>query len=306
MNKTATVLTGRNNIFTVEMDGRRYLCRIKGKSLALEERSHNPLAPGDLVTVAEIDETHATGVIVERSPRRNAFQRYNRKRAALQTLAANVDLVVVVMSADHPAFRNRFVDRVLVLAEHHEIAALVAVTKADLDGERAIAETDRYRGLGYEAIALRRDVPETLETLRAALEDKRSVFVGQSGVGKSTILNRLVGSELQETGEVSSRYLRGRHTTNAAVLVSHDRIQIVDTPGVRELDCRHVPPEELDHAFRDFRPFLGRCAHNDCSHTEDSGCAVLRAVADGALDATRHESYVRLFAEIESAQEEYP
>jgi ribosome biogenesis GTPase len=305
MHMHGTVLTGRNNIFTVRTDDSLYLCRIKGKTLALEERSYNPLAPGDRVRLAQADPANGTAVIEQRLDRENAFQRYNRKREALQTLAANVDLVVAVVSAAHPRFRSRFVDRVLVLSEYHEIEALVAITKADLDERCAAHEADRYRALGYHVVTLRTDEPPGYELLRDTLADRRSVFVGQSGVGKSTLLNRIVGSALQDTASISARDRRGRHTTNAALLVRHDAVEIVDTPGVRELDCRHVPSEELDRQFREFRPLLGRCSLTDCRHGGEPGCAIRAAAADGAIDAMRYESYLRLSEEIIDLQEDY-
>jgi len=299
-----TVLTGRNNIFTVDA-GTRLLCRIKGKTLALEERSYNPLAPGDEVRLSGVDLRNATAVIDERLPRRNSFERYNRKREALQTLAANVDYVVPVMSVREPAFRDRFVDRVLALAEHHGIAAIVALTKCDRDEELALHESTRYERFGYPVHRLRADRPESYDALRERLRGNRSVLVGQSGVGKSTVLNALLKGEHQRTGSVSGSNLRGRHTTNAAHLIEADSLEIVDTPGIRELDCRHIPLHLLDRCFPDFEPCLGRCEHDDCRHIDEPGCAIRAAVAAGDLDAVRYESYLRLSEELVGLQEDY-
>jgi len=299
-----TVLTGRNNIFTVDA-GALLLCRIKGKTLALEERSYNPLAPGDLVRLSAVDPGNATAVIEERLPRRNAFERYNRKREALQTLAANVDYVVPVMSVRDPAFRERFVDRVLALAAHHGIRAIVALTKCDLDEPVARDHSARYERFGYPVFRIRADRPDSYDALRDRLRGARSVLVGQSGVGKSTVLNALLSGEHQRTGSVSGSNRRGRHTTTAAHLIEADSLQIVDTPGIRELDCRHIPPGSLDRCFPEFAAYLGRCAHDDCRHVDEPGCAVRAAVASGALDALRYESYLRLSEELVELQEDY-
>lgn len=305
MQLNPTVLTGRNNIFTVrEPGGETVLCRLKGKTLELEERAYNPLAPGDEVVLSDIDRSNATAVISARLPRRTSFERYNNKRAALQTLAANIDLVVVVMSASDPEFRHRFVDRILLLAEHHRIPSLLAITKSDLDPGEATRHAECYERIEYPALLLRTDLPESLDALRTEISGRRTVFVGQSGVGKSTLVNGLVGSDLQEIGAISGKFHRGRHTTNAAVLIQHDNIEIVDTPGIREVDCRHVPLDELGHGFREFRPFLGSCGLTDCTHTHEPECAVRTAVETGTLDRDRYESYIRLFKELVDLQED--
>lgn len=299
-----TVLTGRNNIFTVSADEATFLCRLRGKVLAVDERAYNPLAPGDEVELEAIDRTNGTAVITARAERRSSFQRYNRKREAVQTLAANVDLAVAVMSVRDPLFRPRFVDRVLALAEHHGLPALVVVTKADLAVDRAADEARRYTAAGYGTVLVRHDRTAGVEELRSRITGRRCVLVGQSGVGKSTLLNALAGASLQDTATISRRYRRGRHTTTAALMLRIGEVEIVDTPGVRELDCRHIPLDELDACFREFRPYIGRCEMPGCAHRTEPGCAVATAVAAGTLDERRYESYLRLSDELGELEEE--
>ncbi|MFW6262291.1 MAG: ribosome small subunit-dependent GTPase A, partial [Spirochaetota bacterium] len=210
-----------------------------------------------------------------------------------------------VASAHDPAFRHRFVDRALALAHYHGLEALIAITKCDLRPEAAQTEVARYRAIGYETLALREDAPEYDEPLLARLERTRAVLVGQSGVGKSTLLNRLVGEELQKTGTISARYHRGRHTTNAAVLIQQGELEIVDTPGIRELDCRHIPADELDFHFIDLAVHASECRLTDCRHVDEPDCAVREAVEAGRLDSERHESYLRLLEEIVELQEDH-
>ncbi|MBU8912503.1 MAG: ribosome small subunit-dependent GTPase A [Spirochaetales bacterium] len=301
---TGLVLTGRNNIFTVLVDDRVLLCRLKGKRLNIDERSYNPLAPGDLVTVGSVDYAHESGIIEGRLERSNAFVRFNRKRMAPQMLAANVDEALCIASVREPGFRPRFVDRFLALAEDQGIAAAVIVNKADLDADQANRVVDRYRGLGYPAFALSASRGDGAEDFRRHIASRLVVFVGQSGVGKSTLLNGLVGREMQQVGHVSHKFRRGRHTTNAARLVQDSGLRIVDTPGIRELDIRTIEIGALGWCFREFRDFIGSCEHSDCVHRDEPSCAVRTAAAEGEISSERYESYLRLLTELRDLENE--
>ena len=300
----ATILTGRNNIFTAVAADAVYLCRLRGKTLELDERSYNPLAPGDEVELAAMDPTHRTAIIERRLPRRTAFGRYNRKRDAVQTLAANIDAVLVVASVEDPPFRDQFVDRALALAEFYGLSGIIAVSKADLAPERAAELCDRYRLIGYAGLVTRADEGSSLDNLRRELAGRRTVLDGQSGVGKSTVLNALSGAA-ERTGAISARHRTGRHTTNAAVLVRTAGLEIVDTPGIREIDCRHVPAGMVEHLYRELRRYHGRCTLVDCLHTDEPGCAVREAAESGGIDAERYRSYLRLYRELAETQGEH-
>ncbi len=301
---TGLVLTGRNNIFTVLVDDRVLLCRLKGKRLEIDERSYNPLAPGDFVKVSSVNHQHESGIIEERLDRSNAFVRFNRKRAAPQTLAANVAEALCVTSVREPELHPRFVDRFLALAEHQRIPAGVIVNKTDLDADAAGSAVVRYRDLGYPAFALSAVSGEGTEDLRQHIGSRLVVFVGQSGVGKSTILNGLVGREIQRVDHVSHRFLRGRHTTNAARLVQEASLRIVDTPGVRELDIRTIEIGVLAWCFREFRSFIGSCEYSDCVHQDEPGCAVRTAAVEGEVASERYESYLKLLVELRDLESE--
>jgi ribosome biogenesis GTPase len=304
MSQTATVLSGRNNIFRVRDDDSEYLCRIKGKSLKLEERAYNPLAPGDLVVLESIDYEHGEAVIAERLPRRNEFARLNLKRETPQTLGANIDLVVAVMSATLPAFRPAFVDRVLATAHFFEIEAALVITKADRDEAGAAVRAAEFERIGYPVALLDLDTTERLERLRTLLAGKRSLLVGQSGVGKSTLLNRLAGREVQRVGSISDRYNRGTHTTNAGVLQTIGEAELIDTPGIREIDCSLIPHDQLDLHYIDLYPALTECAMRDCTHLHEPECAVMAAVERGVISARRYESYAKLYEDVRLAQED--
>jgi ribosome biogenesis GTPase / thiamine phosphate phosphatase len=296
---TGLVLTGSNSIFTVRAGEERLTCRIKGKTLDLPDRSYNPLAPGDVVDLGSVDTVNGSASIIARHPRTSEFGRFNRKRAAIQTLGANIDQVVCLMSTKSPGFRTRFVDRVAVLAEYYDMPFVLIVSKSDLGPGNAALEATKYAGVGYHAFPCSLSDPDSVEAVRLLLRNRRSILVGQSGVGKSSLINAVCGRDVQRIGTTSRRYDRGRHTTTAAILLSESDIEVVDTPGIRELDCRHVPTTMLAQLYRDMQPYDGHCALGDCTHRHEPGCAVIAAVAAGRVERTRHESYVRLYDEIE-------
>ncbi|MEE8441253.1 MAG: ribosome small subunit-dependent GTPase A [Spirochaetia bacterium] len=301
---TGLVLTGRNNIFSVLVNDQVLMCRLKGKRLEIDERSYNPLAPGDFVLVGGVQHDRESGIIERRLERSNAFVRFNRKRAAPQTLAANVDEAICVTSVREPEFRPRFVDRFLVLAEDQGVAAAVIVNKADLDPVAAGRAAAQYRDLGYPVFTLSALTGDGSEEFLQHIRSRLVVFVGQSGVGKSTLLNGLVGEEIQRVGSVSEKFLRGRHTTNAGRLVRHASLRIIDTPGIRELDVQTVAVGDLGWCFREFRSLIGSCGYSDCTHHDEPGCAVRTAVVDGGVAGDRYESYLKLLAELHDSENE--
>lgn len=293
-----TVIDGRNNIFRVQTDHGVLTCRLKGKRLEVEERRYSPLAPGDAVTVASIDGENASAVIESRIARRNAFERFNVKRNVPQTLAANVDRAVCVCSYRNPPFRARFVDRFLSLCEHLEVSGAIILNKVDLarEGEREIGA--RYSALGYPVFEVSATKRIGIDSVIKEIRGTRTVLVGQSGVGKSALLNTLVGRHEQRVGAISSRYVRGRHTTNAGRLVDSGDFELVDTPGIRELDVRVIPEDGLAWCYREIRPLLTECVHSGCTHVNEAGCAVERAAETGTIDPERYESYCRLYLEL--------
>ena len=237
--------------------------------------------------------------IAERLPRRTVLSRFNRKRMAPQALAANVDLVVILGSPAEPAFRPRFLDRALVLAAAAQLPALLVLNKIDLltegnlDGTSAgdtENEARSYFGylaaVGFSTLVLSHKTGEGLDAVRQELRGKRAVLLGQSGVGKSTLIRTLGGAEAK-TAAVSGRTQKGRHTTTTGRL--YPEIGVVDTPGIRELSVYGVDRDAVDAAFPEIVRQARHCAHDNCSHVSEEGCAVRGYTStggDGRLESS--------------------
>lgn len=304
------VLMGINNIFTVEEEGTGalYECRIKGKVLEDAVGDYNPLAPGDRVEFEEDPIEDHKGYIERRFERKNAFVRYNLKRKAPQTLAANLDLLVCLTSPDQPPFRPRFIDRVLVAAELTEQAeALVLLNKKDLgvppEVERRLS---LYADIGYHVRPVSVKTGEGIPDLVEFFQGKTVVLVGQSGVGKSSLLNTLVPGAGQRVGEISRKYNRGSHVTNYSRLFHAEGFEVIDTPGVREFIPYGTSSRDVGWCFREFEPYAKECTYPSCQHMDEPECAVKEAVMAGRIDPDRYESYLRLREELALLeQEEY-
>jgi ribosome biogenesis GTPase / thiamine phosphate phosphatase len=290
------ILTGINNIFSVYSDNKVYMCEIKGKILRGLENVYNPLAAGDSVNfiIDEISETK--GMIVERLERRNEFSRWNNKRNAPQTIAANIDYLICVASAGNPPFRPRFIDRVLVMA-HSNLNVLIVLNKSDLGiSESTRLRMENYEGMGYSYITCSAESGENIDKLKKKLSGSISAFVGQSGVGKSTLLNVLYPGHKLKTGEVSIKHDRGRHTTNHSRLVFEDRGGFIDTPGIREIELFGVSRDDLGFHFREFSEFSNSCKFQPCQHNNEPECGVIKALGQGLIHPDRYESYLRILA----------
>ncbi|MCM1321359.1 MAG: ribosome small subunit-dependent GTPase A [Bacteroides sp.] len=310
-----TVLGGSNNVFDVECsDGITRQCTLKGKKLKTERLYYNPLAPGDKVSVEPDSETETAGRIIALEPRKNEFTRWNIKGRAMQLLAANLDRILIVTTPDEPPFRPRFVDRALARAEKAGLTPVVVCNKCDTRAaqnpvfEARAADWER---IGYEVIRMSARTGEGVTQLAALLENRLCAFFGQSGVGKSSIINVLDSDCVLKTGSLSEKYGRGTHTTvkgtllrltlNEALVGGRIGVSasIIDTPGVRRFILHDIAAQDLALYFREMKPLLGKCAFGmSCTHTHEDGCEILAAVRDGRIGAERYDSYLRIRTEI--------
>jgi len=296
------ILSGSRNIFTVRFDTGDLECRIKGKILKGAEDLYNPLAPGDRVRV-ELDPGHpGKGMITALEKRKNVFSRFNQKGGAPQLLAANVDLVLCMTTRLSPPFRPRFLDRVLLQADIAEIPALVICNKIDLDDEDL--DTDErledFKRIGYDVIETSATTGRGLDELRQRIAGKRSVLTGQSGVGKSSLINALLPELNIKTGTINEKYDRGNHTTTLASVVEVDSdTWLIDTPGIRRFVPVGIGADELVMNMREFAPLAGKCTFGlSCSHRIEPGCKIMEAVSAGVIHEDRYNSFLRIYDEL--------
>ena len=316
------VASGINNIYRVRVAeaaaGERpgaqvgvVECRIMGKVLGgkqrLSDAAYNPLAPGDWVTISLDAGAPRQGWILERRARTSAIRRWNRKRQAPQTIAANVDRLLAVGSFAAPPFRPRFLDRLLLCAELGGAAPALVINKHDLGSSPLI---DRrlagYRAMGYEVVTCSAAAGRGLAELRRLLAAAAlPVLAGHSGVGKSALLNRLDPALRRAEGRLSRKYDRGAHTTRYGELVAAaGGVLAVDTPGIRELEISDIEPHELRLWYRDFLPFVEQCEFPGCLCVSEPGCAVRAALTRGDILRDRYLGYRRILGELQQAAAE--
>ena len=294
-----TVLRSINNIYSVREDGegKLFSCRIKGKVLDQAKGEYNPIVAGDCVEFEQSGTSE--GMVLSRMDRKSSFERWNTKSQSNQTVAANMDVVVCVCSCDSPPFRPRFIDRVIACCRNVDV--LICLNKCDIgldgyDRERF----DLYKKLGYKTVEVSAKTGKGTGELKKMLEGRTAAFVGQSGVGKSSLVNRLLGSNLeskQRVGEINWKYNRGNHTTNYAIVLDGPSFTIIDTPGFREISVPHDDPHLVSLAFPEFASC--HCQFDSCLHAGEEGCDVYDKVEKGQIDPDRYESYLRILDSME-------
>ena len=270
--------------------GKLTACRGRGKF------RHQKLTPlvGDRVRFTPLE--GESGILEEILPRKNQFRR---------PAVANIDQLVVIASGAVPVTDPFLIDRVVSIAEGWDCEPIICINKCDLDAAEALYRT--YVQAGFTTLRVSAETGEGIDALAAVIAGKVSAFTGNSGVGKSSILNALEPGFRLQVGEVSDKLGRGRHTTRHVELYRLSSGAIVaDTPGFSSFDTEEMelrPPEELQHTFREFAPYLDRCRFTGCAHIKEKGCGVLAAVKAGEIPKSRHDSYVRLYQQAKEVPE---
>jgi ribosome biogenesis GTPase len=281
------VIAAHGRQYLVERsDGLRLTCVPRGK--------RSDIACGDRVEIEMTSENQ--GVIEATTPRTSLLYRSNETKQKL--IAANVDQVVIVVATE-PSFSDELITRALLAAESEEIEPLIVLNKCDLTDklEAARERLAIFAKLGYRILEL--SALEHADDLRPELQGYTSVLVGQSGMGKSTLVNALVPEAHAATREISAALDSGKHTTTHATLYHlDDESDLIDSPGLQEFGLGHLDRQEIEHAFPEFRPYVGQCRFRDCRHDKEPDCALIAAVDAGNIDKRRFAIYHRIAASI--------
>lgn len=284
-----TIIKGIGGFYYVEAADTIYETKARG---IFRKNKISPL-PGDRVKFTlNVD---AENVIDEILPRRNVLVR---------PPIANIDRLFIVSSVCEPKPNTLVIDRLVAIAEKNSIEPIIVITKNDLEASENIEEI--YKKAGFETIVTSSQTGEGTEKIKALIEGHISAFAGNTGVGKSSLLNCIDSSLSLQTGEISDKLGRGKHTTRHIELFKTCGGYIADTPGFSSVDFQNaeiILKDELPFCFREFRDYLGQCKFTSCSHTYDKGCKIVEAVNDGKIHPSRHENYITLYNEVKNIKE---
>jgi len=278
---TGRIIRSLSGFYDVQIPGRVVTCRARG---ILRKEGNSPLT-GDMV---EITVERGKGMVEKILPRRNSF---------IRPAVANVDALVIFAANVNPVTEPFLIDRVAAIAGDQEVQVVLCVNKCDLDPAEDLVRI--YEHAGFPVICTSAETGEGVEQLRSLLVGKLAAFTGNSGVGKSSILNQLCPELKLPTGEVSEKLGRGRHTTRHVELYAlGEDTFVADTPGFSSFDTDQMDvilKENLQYAFPDFGRYIGSCQFHDCSHRREPGCAVRAALESGDIEKSRYDSYLKLY-----------
>lgn len=283
------IIKGIGGFYYVEVADSIYECKARG---VFRKNKISPL-PGDRVKITVND--GAENTIDEIFQRRNAL---------IRPPIANIDRLFIVVSTCEPKPNTLVIDKLIAIAEKHDIEPIIVITKNDLADSSELSEI--YKTAGFETIVTSSKTGEGAKRIRELILDHISAFAGNSGVGKSSLLNVLDDSLGLKTGEISDKLGRGRHTTRHVELLRVCGGFVADTPGFSSLDFQNaekILKDELPFCFREFKDYLGECKFSTCSHTTDKGCKIVEAVNEKKIHPSRHESYVSMYNEVKDIKE---
>lgn len=304
--KKGTVIKSTGSWYQVQFeDGSQQKCRILGKFRLHGKKLTNPVAVGDKVHVTSTGDEENSGVIKEILPRENYVVRQSpRQKHNLHLLASNIDQAILILTIIEPNLKQGFIDRFLLMTEPHDIPVTIVFNKSDLfeEEEEEIFEIMQmiYDAIGYQVLQVSAANGEGMEQLKEVLKDKTTLVSGQSGVGKSSIINRLQPQLDLRTSEISDYSGKGQHTTTFAEMFPLDFGGfIIDTPGIKMLAFNNLEIMDVAHNFRELFIESKNCKFGNCTHRNEPHCAVKEAVEMGKISHLRYNNYIKIIEDIE-------
>lgn len=288
--KNGKIVKGIGGFYYVESENEIFECKARGN---FRKQKISPLV-GDNVQISVKENSENTIDVI-----------FERKNELVRPPLANLDRLFIVASLVDPVINTSIIDNLIAVAEYKNIEPIIVITKTDLD-DNAEKYKSIYENSGFIVLVCNNNDKSSCEQIKPLLVGKCSAFTGNTGVGKSTLLNNLYPELALKTGETSKKLGRGKHTTRHCELFKTDGGYIADTPGFSSLDfmkCDRILKEDLPYCFREFEPYLNMCKFTSCSHTTDKGCSIIKAVKDGKIEASRHQSYIEMYNEVKNIKE---
>lgn len=284
---TGTIIKGIGGFYYVKSEGKVIECKARGKF------RYKELAPivGDKVDISLND---GKGVI-EKIHERDTY--------LIRPTVANVTQAFIVFAAKSPDINMDLLNNFLALCEYNRLKAIICINKIDLCSEEEYKNIEViFENIGYEVIPIKAKEGLNIDLLEEKIKSNVTVLCGPSGAGKSTLMNKLSGKELMETGEISEKLQRGKHTTRHSELIDTGRGFLVDTPGFSNIDISFIEEEKLKHCFPEFNDYQGMCKFSSCIHNKEPQCAIKKAVDQGKINKMRYDFYIRTLEEIKGGR----
>ena len=288
------VLSNISNLYKVEVNNKIYDCSARGK---IKNTDLSPVA-GDIVTIELQDEEEKVGVIEDIKERKNYIKRPKM---------ANLSQIILVISMKMPKPDLLLLDKQLVYAEYMNIRPIICLNKIDLENDDRINKIhELYKSIGYDVIKTNAKEKIGVEEIKKCLENNITAFSGNSGVGKSTLINGIMGENITEEGNISHKNKKGKNTTTQVNLYKiKENSYIADTPGFSTFDVNEIEKEELAKYFVEFKDYLNQCEYADCSHIKEEKCGIKKAMAEGKISKERYERYCQIYEELKSKKKVY-